>query len=135
MDGLRGLAILLALIYRIFEFTIFFFFVCFDFDFLFFLFFFLFVVILFFFFLCFIILLVRKPKWLLLIVTIILLSIATGRIVLWGLHIKTLAYSNLYMFSRIDGICIGCMLALALRINQSLPRKYLPIIILFFGSL
>ena len=83
----------------------------------------------------FIILLVRKPKWLLLIVTIILLSIATGRIVLWGLHIKTLAYSNLYMFSRIDGICIGCMLALALRINQGLPRKYLPIIILFFGSL
>lgn len=81
------------------------------------------------------ILLIRKPKVLLVIVATVLFIVAITRFILWSYHIEYLAYSTLYTYTRIDGICIGCMLALMLRINPELLKKYTPLIVLGLAAL
>lgn len=76
-----------------------------------------------------IILLVRKPKWLLVLLSLALCAVIATRYLLWVYQIENLAYYNLYTFSRMDGICIGSMLALVLRINPEFLRKYTSLII------
>jgi peptidoglycan/LPS O-acetylase OafA/YrhL len=79
-----------------------------------------------------IILLIRKPK-ILLCIAILLLIVTNGvRFILWYNQIQNLDYFHLYTFTRIDGICIGCMVAVIIKIDPSLLRKYtLPIILSF----
>ncbi len=79
--------------------------------------------------------LIRKPKILLIIVIIILLLAGFARYFIWINKIKDLAYSNLYTFTRIDGLCIGSMLALIIRINPGFLRKYSTPIVLLIASL
>ena len=80
-----------------------------------------------------IILLIKKPKILLIVVATILLTVAVVRFLLWTHHIEDLAYSSLYTFTRIDGICIGCMLALLIRINPNFLKKYTTAIVLLMA--
>ncbi len=76
------------------------------------------------------ILLIRKPRFLIMLLAVILLSVISLRFILWTYKIESLAYFNLYTFSRVDGICIGSMLALIQRINTNILRKYTTFIVL-----
>ncbi len=82
----------------------------------------------------FVILLIRKPRPLLLFIILVLTGVIILRLWLWNNQIANLAYFNLYTFSRIDGICIGCMVALLQRINSQLLKKYLSTVVLFFAA-
>ncbi len=81
-----------------------------------------------------IILLVRKPRLLLILISTVLIGVIGLRLWIWENHIADLAYFNLYTFSRIDGICIGCMVALLLRIDKSFLKRFTPVIVLFFAG-
>jgi peptidoglycan/LPS O-acetylase OafA/YrhL len=82
-----------------------------------------------------IILLIRKPKYLLAFITLLLVATLGLRLWIWTNHIADLAYFNLYTFTRIDGICIGCMVALLQRININFLKKYTTAIVLFFAGM
>ena len=82
-----------------------------------------------------IILWIRKPKTLLILVSISLLLVVCLRIWLWLTHTEVLNYFNPYTFTRIDGICIGCMLALVKAINFSIIKKYSTLIVLTLSIL
>jgi peptidoglycan/LPS O-acetylase OafA/YrhL len=75
------------------------------------------------------ILLIRKPKILFAIVTVLLLLVIASRFIVWTLKIEHLSYFSLYTFTRIDGICIGCMLALLQRINMSFLNKNTAVVV------
>lgn len=81
----------------------------------------------------FVILAIRKPKWLLLLLSFFLFFVMAARIILWINHVEKLQYFSLYTFTRIDGICIGCMLALTMRINPLFLRKNTGIIVLLLS--
>ncbi len=72
----------------------------------------------------FIILFIRKPKFLFAVMAIILVSVITSRIILWNIHIESIHYFSLYTFTRFDGICIGCMLALLQYMNADFLKQY-----------
>lgn len=74
-------------------------------------------------------LLFKKPKTLLLFLTVLLLFVITSRIVLWNYQIEGLKYNSLYTFSRIDGLCLGCILAMTIKIWPSFLKKYLGLIV------
>jgi peptidoglycan/LPS O-acetylase OafA/YrhL len=81
------------------------------------------------------ILLFRKPKYLLWLMSTLLFFVLFLRFYIWINKIEDLAYFNLYTFSRIDGICIGCMLALVQKINFDLLKKYTPVIVLSLAAI
>jgi peptidoglycan/LPS O-acetylase OafA/YrhL len=83
----------------------------------------------------FIILLLKKPKILLFFISGVLITVLFLRLWIWNNQIADLAYYNLYTFSRIDGICIGCMIALLQRIKKDFLKNYTPWILLFFAAL
>lgn len=83
----------------------------------------------------FIILWVKKPKPLLWISFLMLVAVMILRVVLWRFQIEDLAYDSLYTFTRIDGICVGCMVALILRVNPGLLEKYRYIVVLTLAGL
>ena len=76
------------------------------------------------------ILLIKKPKILVGVVFAVLLLTGVARFAIWSFEIEDLAYSNLYTFTRIDGLCIGCMLALMMSINPGFLKKYTWVIVL-----
>lgn len=82
-----------------------------------------------------VILYIRNPKYLLAIVSLLLICTFGLRLWIWMHHLSDFSYYNLYTFSRIDGICIGIMVALLLRINPGFLKKYTSIIVLFFAAL
>lgn len=82
----------------------------------------------------FVILLIRKPKPLLFLLAFILVAVIVTRIFLWEHHVEKLQYFGLYTFTRIDGICIGCMLALLMNINAAFLRKYTGLIVLLLSA-
>lgn len=69
------------------------------------------------------ILVIKKPTHLLLLLGVVLLSVIALRYIVWIYKIENLAYFNLYTFSRVDGICIGSMLALIVKINPGFLEK------------
>jgi peptidoglycan/LPS O-acetylase OafA/YrhL len=77
----------------------------------------------------FIILFVKKVKALFYFMLALLLTVVALRYSLWIYKIENFAYFNLYTFSRIDGICIGSMLALVRRFNKDGLQKTTPFII------
>ncbi len=83
----------------------------------------------------FLILLIRKPKYLLVLMLSILLAIMAVRSFLWFNKVKDLIYYSLYTYTRIDGICIGCMVALVQRINFNFLHKKMAIIVTSFAIL
>jgi len=81
-----------------------------------------------------VILVIKKPSRLLFFLGIALLSIIALRYIVWIYKIENLAYFNLYTFSRVDGICIGSMLALVMKINPRFIEKYTaPIVLALAG--
>lgn len=83
----------------------------------------------------FVVLALRKPKFILLFISLVLLLTIGLRYWSWINHIENMAYYNLYTFSRIDGICIGCMIALLQRINPKFLGKYTSLIVSIFAGL
>lgn len=81
----------------------------------------------------FIILIIRKPTWLLAFMAILLAAVVGFRLWIWLNQVADLAYFNLYTFSRIDGICIGCMIALLQRVDPGFLKRFTPWIVLFFA--
>jgi peptidoglycan/LPS O-acetylase OafA/YrhL len=65
------------------------------------------------------ILLIRKPKTLLYFLIFLLTAVMVTRYMVWFAGSKDLNYINLYTFTRIDGICIGSMVALLYRVNKN----------------
>ena len=82
-----------------------------------------------------IILLVKNLRKLLWIIICVLFTVMLGRYIVWSLRIEDLAYDTLYTFTRIDGICIGCMLAIMLRVDADFLRKYTYIVVLVLAGL
>ena len=82
-----------------------------------------------------VILLIKKPKYLLIFISVLLVGVLGLRLWIWTNQIADLAYFNLYTFTRIDGICIGCMIALLQRINKNFLSRYTTIIVLFFAGI
>ncbi|MGZ8551573.1 MAG: acyltransferase family protein, partial [Chitinophagaceae bacterium] len=82
-----------------------------------------------------VILLLKKPKFLLVFISLLLVAVLGLRLWAWVNQVADLAYFNLYTFTRIDGICIGCMVALLQRINPGFLKKYTSTIVLFFALL
>lgn len=78
----------------------------------------------------FMILLIKKPGRLIVLLSVLLILIMSLRLIIWLYEIENLAYFNLYTFSRIDGICIGCILALLINFYPGFLKKYFTIIIL-----
>lgn len=77
------------------------------------------------------ILLFKTPKRLLLIMLLILLLAGMGRYLVWSYKVEDLAYSSLYTFTRIDGLCIGSMVALLQKINPDFLKKFnTPVVLL-----
>ena len=79
------------------------------------------------------ILLIKKPRLLLVFISLLLMATLGLRLWIWMHHLSGFAYYNLYTFTRIDGICIGCMVALLRRINLNFLKKYTSAIVLFFA--
>jgi peptidoglycan/LPS O-acetylase OafA/YrhL len=72
----------------------------------------------------FVILWLRKPKLLLSLVSLILLFVVCLRIWLWTNHPEIHSYFNPYNFTRVDGLCVGCILALIKQLDFNLLRRY-----------
>lgn len=83
----------------------------------------------------FLILLVRKIKILFWIVICLLIGVMVTRSLLWITNTEGLQYFNLYIYTRIDGICIGCALALIRTINPLLINRNMSIIVLAIAAL
>lgn len=83
----------------------------------------------------FIILFFRNPKRLLIVALCTLLLVIVLRYVVWSLKIEDLAYSSLYTFTRIDGLCIGSILALLMRINPDFLKKYTGLIVISMAAI
>lgn len=81
----------------------------------------------------FLVALVKKPKILLTVVSLLFLFFIGLRAWLWVERIETLSYFNLYTFTRIDGICVGCMVALLQKINSKFLEKNTATIVLCFA--
>lgn len=77
----------------------------------------------------FVILLVKKPKNIFFLVLALLAGVIALRLLLWTYKIENLAYFNLYTFTRIDGICIGSMLAALRHFDKTAVTKYFTIIV------
>lgn len=83
----------------------------------------------------FVILLFKKPKGLIYLLLGLLLSVISLRFILWEYKIEHLAYFNLYTFSRIDGICIGSLLAVLRTVNYKTVNRYFTIIVFALAAL
>jgi peptidoglycan/LPS O-acetylase OafA/YrhL len=76
------------------------------------------------------ILIVKKPKRLIVLLCTVLIAVIVLRYIVWIYKIENLAYFNLFTFSRVDGICIGSILALLMKTNPRFIEKYTTAIIL-----
>jgi peptidoglycan/LPS O-acetylase OafA/YrhL len=82
-----------------------------------------------------VIFLVRKPKILLGITGLLLIAIICTRLYMWTIQIKDLNYFGLYTYTRIDGICIGSMLAILQFMRSGFIKRYFTILILLLAAL
>ena len=82
-----------------------------------------------------IILLVRKPRILFYIMSALLLLAIAARCILWLYHFQDFNYTLVYTFTRIDGICIGSMIALLLNFKPDFIEKNLAIIVITLAGL
>lgn len=81
------------------------------------------------------ILLIKKPKILIWVAVAVLLLTGVGRFMVWEYAIKDLAYASLYTFTRIDGLCIGAILALIMHTKPGFLRAYSPYIVLLMAAI
>jgi peptidoglycan/LPS O-acetylase OafA/YrhL len=83
----------------------------------------------------FVILLIGKIKPLFFFMLSLLIIVIAVRFLVWLYHIEKIAYFNLYTFSRIDGICIGSMLALLRQFNSRFLQKNIAVIVFTLAGL
>jgi peptidoglycan/LPS O-acetylase OafA/YrhL len=83
----------------------------------------------------FIILLVKSPKKLLVISALALIIVIGARLYIWYNRESFPTYQWLFLFTRIDGILIGSMLALIYRLNQTILQKYSTYLILLLAGI
>ena len=83
----------------------------------------------------FIILLFKTAKPIIYLLILLLIGVITLRFLLWTFQIENLAYFNLYTFSRIDGICIGSLLAVLRTINYKAVNRYFTFIVFGLAAL
>ena len=81
------------------------------------------------------VLIIRKPGYLLLFISLVLVAVLGLRLIVWMYQISDLAYFNLYTFTRIDGLCIGCMIALLQRVKSNFLHQNRALIVLCFAGL
>jgi peptidoglycan/LPS O-acetylase OafA/YrhL len=77
---------------------------------------------------------IRKPKVLFALLSLLLIAVIIVRFWLWDHHFEGLPYYNLFTFTRVDGICIGCMVALLQKINIRFIGKYTALIVFAFAA-
>ncbi len=65
----------------------------------------------------------------------LLLVLLALRLALWNLHIDNISYINLYAFTRIDGLCVGSLLAIFRSQGNFRITNFNKILILLFLSL
>lgn len=83
----------------------------------------------------FVILLIRSPKKLFFIMLTVLSFVIVARSAIWLYKIEDLNYTTLYTFTRIDGICIGSMIALLMKFKPKLISNNLTYIVLGLAAL
>jgi peptidoglycan/LPS O-acetylase OafA/YrhL len=81
-----------------------------------------------------VILFVKDPRKLLWVLISVLLAVMIGRYLLWIFHIQHLAYDSFYTFTRIDGICVGSLIAVLIRIKPDFLKNYRHIIVLVLAA-
>ncbi len=81
-----------------------------------------------------VILLLRKPKRLLVFSVILLILTGLGRYLIWQQQIEELRYSSLFTFTRIDGLCIGSIISMLIRIDPKILRKNITYIVLLLAG-
>ncbi len=68
---------------------------------------------------------IKRPKWILIVCITMLLLIIGARLYIWNNREElSISYLRLFLFTRLDGIIIGSMLAIIFYINSKLIRKY-----------
>lgn len=82
-----------------------------------------------------IILLVKRPKYLLWLCFSVLLIVILSRCYIWYNKSSYTSYTYIFLFTRIDGILIGSMLALTKLINYNFLKKYSYLIIFSLATL
>jgi peptidoglycan/LPS O-acetylase OafA/YrhL len=78
--------------------------------------------------------LVRNLKSLLWIMTAILIGFSAFRVWIWINQFPGISYYQFFLLTRIDGICIGCMVALMQKIDPKFIGKHLALIVLTFAG-
>ena len=78
---------------------------------------------------------VRKPKVLLTIAGLLLVGVICTRLYMWTMQIKDLNYFGLYTYTRIDGICIGSMLAILQFMRSPFIKKYFTGLVLLLAAM
>lgn len=71
-----------------------------------------------------VILLLKKPKRLFILCVLVLVIVIAARFYIWENSEYYPSYERAFLFTRIDGILIGSMLAAIYKINPQLLRKY-----------
>ena len=79
--------------------------------------------------------LIRKPKILLTIAGLLLLAVIGTRLYMWTIQIKDLNYFGLYTYTRIDGLCIGSMLAILQFMRSPFIKKYFTGLVLLLAAM
>jgi peptidoglycan/LPS O-acetylase OafA/YrhL len=82
-----------------------------------------------------VIFLIRKPKWLLVIAGSLLAAVIFTRFYLWEIKVKDLNYFGLYTYTRIDGICIGSILAILQFMKSAFIKNYFTGLVLFMAAI
>jgi len=83
----------------------------------------------------FIILWLRKPKKLMIFILSVLFLLLIFRSFLWMCHLPHFNYTTFYAFTRIDGICIGCLIALLHKINYNFLRHKMAVVVTILAIL
>ncbi len=78
---------------------------------------------------------VRKPKVLLTLAGLLLVGVICTRLYMWTMQIKDLNYFGLYTYTRIDGICIGSMLAILQFMRSPFIKKYFTGLVLLLAAM
>jgi peptidoglycan/LPS O-acetylase OafA/YrhL len=82
-----------------------------------------------------VIFLIRKPKILLAIAAFLLVAVICTRLYMWTIQIKDLNYFGLYTYTRIDGICIGSMLAVFHYMRSTFINRYFTGLVLLLAAM
>jgi len=76
---------------------------------------------------------IKKPRNLMVLIISVLVAVVAARCIIWYNKELFPVYGNLFLFTRIDGILIGALLALLKLINYNFLKKYSFFVTLFLA--